>query len=68
MTLFQFKLLDKDKRYIMWLAKSVGIASYEKEGSMYYINWMIYQTFFHGKEKVISVSSVSENPNLLKTG
>ena len=32
MTLSQFKLLDKDKRYIIWLAKAVEIASYEKDG------------------------------------
>ena len=35
MNLSQFKLLDKDKRYIIWLAESIEIASYEKEGSMY---------------------------------
>ena len=35
MTLSQFKLLDKDKRYIIWLAKSVEIASYEKDGLLH---------------------------------
>ena len=35
MNLSQFKLLDKDKRYIIWLAKSIEITSYEKEGFMY---------------------------------
>jgi hypothetical protein len=35
MTLAQFKLLDKDKRYIVWLAKSVEIACYEKDGFMH---------------------------------
>ena len=35
MTLSQFRLLDKDKRYIVWLAKSIEIASYEKEGYSY---------------------------------
>ena len=35
MNLAHFKSLDKDKRYIIWLAKSVEIASYEKEGFVY---------------------------------
>ena len=32
MTLSQFKLLGKDKRYIIWLAKAVEIAFYERNG------------------------------------
>ncbi len=32
MTLSQFKLLDKDKRYIIWLAKSIELSSYEENG------------------------------------
>ena len=35
MTLSQFKLLEKDKRYIVWLAKSVELASYEQDGFMH---------------------------------
>jgi len=39
MTLAQFKLLNKEKRYLLWLAKAIEIAFYEKSG--YY--FVLYQ-------------------------